>query len=159
MTYADFMINKPNPPEHAAFMAEAAGLYPTLPPGAQQNALQCLRTLGKGYARRYAANASARQLANERALMGTTLGAHRAALALATQDYRYEGVCRQTAKRAREEAERKARYVEYMAAGKIAAEQKAARGRRIAEKRLAAALQAVAKPATACPTTRPAAAS
>lgn len=55
-----FMTNKPNPPEHAEYMALAAKRYPGLPPGAQQAALHCFETRGPKAAARYASNARAR---------------------------------------------------------------------------------------------------
>lgn len=139
--YRAFLVNKPDPPEHAEFMARAAELYPDLPPGAQQNALHCDRTMGKGYAKRYVANARARQTQNSR-------GMRRPA---EPPPYVYQGVRRDTPKRQREEAERVSRYNDYMAAGKAAFAKAQARERAKSERRLAKALAAVAPPPVCAP--------
>lgn len=136
-TFREFLVNKPNPPEHADYVARAAQLYPDLPPGAQQNALHCLETVGKGHAKRYASNARARQAQNSR-------GMRRAA---EPPPYVFQGVRRDSPKRAREEAERCARYAEYMAMGRIKYERRVARERKAAERKLAKALAVVEKPA------------
>lgn len=141
--YLEFMTNKPNPPEHAEYMRRAGDLYPDLPPGAQQNALHCLETLGKVFARRYAANARARQASNERALMGTTLSAWRVKRSGDVKPYLFEGVCTWSPKRRREHAEFLNRYNNYMAAGKARAAKAHARASKTAERRLAAELAAV----------------
>jgi len=112
--FLEFMTNKPNPPEHAAFMARALEAYPGLPAGAAQNALHCLETLGKGYARRYVANATARRAQIERSLMGTTLSAWRAKRADEVKAYAFPGVRKDSPKRKREEADRLARYRAHM---------------------------------------------
>lgn len=115
-----FMTNKPNPPGHAAFLARARAAYPGLPAGAAQNALHCLESLGKGYAKRYASNALARESANQRYIMGCTLSAWRAKRADDVKPYAFKGVRKDSPKRKREEAERLARYRAHMAAGAAA---------------------------------------
>lgn len=112
--YRAFLTNKPNPPEHADFMAAAARLYPKLPPGVQQNALDCLYRHGNPAAKRYAANAMARHLSNERRLMGTTLNAWRAKRADEAKPYVFKGVSRLSPKEKRERLDALERYLTWM---------------------------------------------
>lgn len=89
--FREFMTNKPNPPEHATYMARAAELYPDLPPGAQQAALHALESEGKGRARRYVTNARSREAANQRHIMGITLETHRRRQTEGLRPVRYAG--------------------------------------------------------------------
>lgn len=139
--FVAFMTNKPNPPEHAAFMARAAELYPKLPAGAQQNALHCLETLGKGYAKRYASNALARESANQRHIMGMTLATHRAQQADKLKPYSFEGVASPARHRLYKTVQ--ARYADYMAEQRPIVEARRAKERKAAEAKYAAALAAV----------------
>lgn len=141
-TYRCFLVNKPNPPEHAAFIARAVHVYPKLPVGAAQNALHCLETLGPAVARRYVSNASARQSQHERALMGTTLATWHAKRSDQARPYVYEGVCRYSPKRQREERDRLDRYHAHMSAGQVIVAQQ----RNKAERRLAREIAAVSAP-------------
>lgn len=143
-TFRLFLANKPNPPDHADYMARAVALYPKLPAGAAQSALHCLETLGKGYAKRYATNASARQSANERALMGTTLAAYRASRADKLRPYHFEGVM--SPSRRRELKAVAARYAEYMAESIPIVEREQAASRKVAFARYAASMAAVGHP-------------
>jgi len=111
--WAEFWTNKPNPPEHAAYMKRAAELYPDLPPGAQQNALFCLEAHGKNAARRYVTNARARKADAERNIMGETLSTHRSRLAAAVKRWQSSHVI--TPKRRREYLAMAARWQAYMA--------------------------------------------
>ncbi len=144
--YRAFLEVKPDPPEHAAFVARAVHAYPKLPVGAAQNALHCLETRGPAAARRYVANAMARQSQSERALMGTTLSAWHAKRAEVAPTYVTPGRWRDSPKRQREERERLERYRAHMAAGQVDATRALARERKRAERRLATALAAVAPP-------------
>lgn len=141
--YRAFLEVKPDPPEHAAFVARAVHVYPKLPIGAAQNALHCLETLGPAATKRYVANTSARQQQNERALMGTTLAAYRAKRAEVAPTYVTPGRWRDSPKRQREERERLERYRAHMAAGQVRLE----RQRKKAERKLETALITVSAPA------------
>lgn len=140
--FVAFMTNKPNPPEHAAYMARAAELYPKLPAGAQQSALHCLETLGSGYAKRYASNALARESANQRFIMGMTLATHRAQQADKLKPYSFEGVASPARRRLYKTTQE--RYADYMAEQRPIVEARHAKQRKTAEAKLAAALAAVA---------------
>jgi hypothetical protein len=120
--YEEFMTTTPSTSEHLEYMARAAKRYPNLPPGAQQNALNCLEMKGKTAAAFYTRNARSRWPLT------------RFVFTMPKRSMR--GVYTATPKERREQKERLARYRAYMAAGKIAAERKIARGRKIYEKRL-----------------------
>ncbi len=106
--YREFMAVKPSPPEHAAYMARAAEMWPDLPGGAQQNALHCRGTLGMKMAARYVAAARARQRQN-----AGDLQSRAAVEARAMKPYHYEGVA--TDKRRREYKAYQARFADYLA--------------------------------------------
>lgn len=141
-----FATNKPNPPEHAAFIERAVQMYPKLPVGAAQNALHCLEIRGPAAAKRYVANAAARLQQNERALMGTTLAAWRAKRAEVVPTYVTPGRWRDSPKRQREERERLERYRAHMAGSQVKVAREREVERKKAERRLAAALAAVSPP-------------
>lgn len=140
--YRAFLEVKPDPPEHAAFIARAVHAYPKLPIGAAQNALHCLETLGPAAAKRYVANAATRQQQNERALMGTTLNAWRAKRAEVVPTHVMPGRWRDSPKRQREERERLERYRAHMANGQVRLQ----RQRKMADRKLQIVPAAVSPP-------------
>jgi hypothetical protein len=101
--YEEFMTTTPSTPEHLAYMARAAKRYPNLPPGAQQNALNCLEMKGKTAAAFYARNARSRWPLT------------RFVFTMPKRSMR--GVYTATPKERREQKERLDRYRAYMRAG------------------------------------------
>jgi hypothetical protein len=101
--YQEFMTTTPSTPEHLEYMARAAKRYPNLPPGAQQNALNCLEIKGKGAAAFYVRNARKRW--------------PRTGFVFTMPKQSMRGVYTATPKERREQKERLARYRAYMRAG------------------------------------------
>lgn len=133
-----FATTKPDSPEHVEFMRRAAEMYPSLPPGAQQNALHCHETAGAAASRRYVRNATARHQQRERDLMGTTFSAWRKKRSDEAAPYHYEGVM--SASRRKEILANVARNAEYFHAGRVAQDRQNAQQRAKAERNIAKAL-------------------